>query len=290
VAIEIPLIAKAGRGMQNMHTIHINRWGLIAGSSESYSIAIMRYPVVSIQCAYCVIILLLIGHGKNYYALGVYPVLFAFGAMELEKFTSIKRKALRYRFIIFAIVSGVYMLPIGLPIFPPKQLADTFIKLHLENTGALKWEDQKNHPLPLDFSDMLGWKEMTQKVAKAYSMLKDSEKQNVFIFCNNYGMAGAVNYYGPNYQLPQAYSDNASFLYWIPPNINIKHFILVSDDPDEKQHDFAKGFQSVTKVDSVTNFYARERGDYIYLFFGADENFRHFFKDKIAKDKAEFKY
>lgn len=237
-----------------------------------------------------VIIFLLIGHGKNYYALGVYPPLFAFGAAQLERFTLLKRNWLRYTFIVFAVVLGIYIIPIGLPIFPPKELADTYKKLHVENTGALKWEDLKNHPLPQDFSDMLSWKEMTQKVNKAYTMLNDSEKQNVFIFCNNYGMAGAVNYYGTKYQLPPAYSDNASFLYWIPPDINVKNFILVSDDPNEKQHDFAKGFQSVTKVDSVTNAYAREHGDYIYLFIGADENFRKFFKEKIAKDKAEFKY
>ncbi len=103
-------------------------------------------------------------------------------------------------------------------------------------------------------------------------------------------MAGAVNYYATKYNLPQAYSDNASFLYWIPSNIVIKNFVLVTDDSHEKEHDFAKGFQTITIVDSVTNFYARERGDYIYLFKGADENFREFFKEKIAKDKAEFKY
>jgi hypothetical protein len=72
--------------------------------------------------------------------------------------------------------------------------------------------------------------------------------------------------------------------------MRMKNFVLVSDDPDEKQHDFAKGFKSVAKIDSITTTYARERGDYIYLFIGADENFEKFFKDKIAKDKAEFKY
>jgi hypothetical protein len=112
----------------------------------------------------------------------------------------------------------------------------------------------------------------------------------IFIYCNNYGMAGAVNYYAPKYKLPAAYSDNASFLYWLPSNINIKNFVLVTDDPHEEQHDWAKGFKQIIKVDSVTNFYAREHGDYIYLFKGADENFRKFFREKIAKDKAEFKY
>jgi len=39
----------------------------------------------------------------------------------------------------------------------------------------------------------------------------------------------------------------------------------------------------------VTNSYARERGDYIYLFKGADDNFNRFFKEKIEKDRAAFK-
>jgi hypothetical protein len=237
-----------------------------------------------------VIILLLLGHGKNYYALGVYPTLFAFGATALEKVTMSKERFLRYVFIIVPVVVGTYFIPILLPILPPKPLADLYASTYMVKTGFLKWEDHKDHPLPQDFSDMLGWEEMAQKVAKAYSMLSDSEKKDAVIFCNNYGMAGAVSYYAPKYHLPQAYSDNASFLYWMPANMRMKNFVLVSDDPDEKKHDFAKGFKSVTKIDSITTAYARERGDYIYLFIGADENFEKFFKDKIAKDKAEFKY
>ena len=65
-------------------------------------------------------------------------------------------------------------------------------------------------------------------------MLSDAEKVDASIFCNNYGMAGAVNYYGPKYNLPPAYSDNASFLYWIPPKPKMTNFVLVSEDPDEQ--------------------------------------------------------
>ena len=104
-------------------------------------------------------------------------------------------------------------------------------------------------------------------------------------------MAGAVNYYAPKYNLPAAYSDNASFLYWSPDNdIPIKNVVLVTDDAYEQEHAFAKNIQSITIIDSVTNVYAREHGDYIYLFKGADESFQKFFKQKIAKDKAEFNY
>jgi 4-amino-4-deoxy-L-arabinose transferase-like glycosyltransferase len=237
-----------------------------------------------------VIVLLLISHGKNYYALGAYPVLFAFGSVALEKYTAAKRKILRYAFIIVPLVIGITFLPVALPLFPPQQLADVYVKLRTEKTGALKWEDLQNHPLPQDFSDMLGWEEMTQKVAKAYATLTDTEKQNTVIFCDNYGMAGAINYYAPKYHLPAAYSDNASFLYWIPSNINFTNIVLVTDDHHELEHDFAKDFQSIIIADSVTNAYARERGDWIYVFKGANENFRKYFQEKLAKDRAEFNY
>jgi hypothetical protein len=80
---------------------------------------------------------------------------------------------------------------------------------------------------------MLGWEEMAQKVSKAYSLLSPQEKEDVFIFCNNYGMAGAVSYYAPKYHYPAAFSDNASFLYWLPLSKNITNMILVTDDPNE---------------------------------------------------------
>jgi 4-amino-4-deoxy-L-arabinose transferase-like glycosyltransferase len=255
-----------------------------------YTLFSKQYRYIGLAYIF-VIILLLIGRGKSYYSAGVYPALFAFGATQLEKLTAVgPSKYLRIVLVAFPVALGRYVIPVALPILPPQQLANLYVKMKTKETGALKWEDLKDHPLPQDFSDMLGWEEMTQKVAKAYNMLNTAEKADALIFCNNYGMAGAVNYYGPKYNLPEAYSDNASFLYWLPAKPKMNNFVLVSDDPDEKQHDFAKGFKSVIKVDSITTQYAREKGDYIYLFIGADNNFRKFFEAKIAKDKAEFKY
>ncbi len=254
-----------------------------------YCLFSRQYRYVGLSYVF-VIILLLLGHGKSYYSLGVYPVLFAFGATQLEQFTDAKRRWLRVAFIIFPVAIGLLFLPIALPLLPPPQLADLYVKMNTAKTGTLKWEDLKDHPLPQDFADMLGWKEMAQKAAKAYTMLNDSEKKETVVFCDNYGMAGALNYYAPQYHLPEVYSDNASFLYWLPTSINLKNLVLVTDDHHEKEHDFAKDFQSITIIDSVTNEFARERGDYIYLFKGADANFQNYMKEKIAKDKAEFKY
>lgn len=136
---------------------------------------------------------------------------------------------------------------------------------------------------------MLGWKEITEKTAKAYSTLNPEEKKNSFIFCDNYGEAGAVNFYGKKYHLPEAYSDNASFLYWLPDSMHIDNIILVTDDQQEMQHDFLKDFSSVTLSDSVTNPFARERGSLILILKGANEKMNQMFQEKIKRDRDKFK-
>lgn len=238
--------------------------------------------------AYVLVIgLLLISHGKNYYSLGVYPTLFAFGAYRLEQLTAVHFKFIRYVCIAFAVCIAYLFIPIALPLFEPAKLAAFYEKNQVEKTGALKWEDLKNHPLPQDFADMLGWEEMTKKMAAAYNTLDSNEKKRSILFCDNYGQAGAVNYYGNKYKLPQANSDNASFLYWMPANPDFDNIVLLTDDGHEMEHAFIKNFKSAVLSDSVTSIYARERGSLIIILKGADETFKKFFLEKIEKDKAK---
>ena len=96
-----------------------------------------------------------------------------------------------------------------------------------------------------------------------------------------------VNYYGKKYGLPEAYSDNASFLYWMPEQMRITNLVLLTDDEHEMEHKFVKDFSSAVLVDSVTNPFARERGDLIIVLKGANENFNQMFREKLAKKKAE---
>jgi hypothetical protein len=135
---------------------------------------------------------------------------------------------------------------------------------------------------------MLSWEEMTHKVAKAYASLDSTEKAHTLLFCDNYGEAGAVNYYGPKYHLPPAYSDNASFLYWMPRDYDrFDVLLLVTDDRQEMQHRFIKEFKAVRLVDSIANPYAIEDGSLIILLKGPSEAFRQAFRDKIDLDKLK---
>jgi len=237
-----------------------------------------------------VIVLLIVLHGKNYYSIGVYPVLFAFGSFHLEQFTLQRRKYLRYVFVLIIFIIGLPLVPAALPTAAPVKLANYYRITGLSKSDLVKWEDLQHHPLPQDFADMLGWKEMTEKMAAAYNKLDSNEKKHTFLFCDNYGEAGAVNFYGKKYHLPEVYSDNASFLYWLPNNIHIDNLLLVTDDKNEMQHSFVHDFASAVVTDSVTNPYAREKGSLIILFKGANEKFNEMFKQKIEEDKAQFKY
>ncbi|HEV2832086.1 MAG TPA: glycosyltransferase family 39 protein [Hanamia sp.] len=235
-----------------------------------------------------VILLLLYFQGKNYYSLGVYPVLFAFGAIHLERFATKHSHVWKFVFVIIPFALGIILIPLFLPVFKPEKLAAYYKTTRIEKTGFLKWEDLQDHPLPQDFGDMLGWKEMTEKTAKAYSSLNDEEKKRTFIFADNYGQAGAINYYGKKYNLPTVYSDNASFLYWLPDSVHIDNLLIITDDKQEMQHDFLKDFSTVTLLDSITNPYAREHGSLIIMMKGANEKLNQMFKEKIKADKEKF--
>lgn len=234
-----------------------------------------------------VIVLLLLGKGKNYYALGVYPCLLGFGSWQLEKFTEQRFKLLRWTLVILPLLLAYYLIPVALPVARPEKLAAFYERIHIKKIGVLKWEDLEDHPLPQDFSDMLGWEEMAKKMSAAYQTLDSNEKKHTVLFCDNYGMAGAVNYYGKKYGLPAAYSDNASFLYWLPDK-PITNLVLLTDDQKEMEHAFVKDFSSAVLYDSITNPYARERGDLILILKGANEQFNKMFREKIVKKKAEW--
>lgn len=236
-----------------------------------------------------VLALLISFHGKNYYALGLYPMLFAFGAFHLEKFSEKRSRFWRYSFVLIPVLLGLTFVPISLPVAKPAELAELYQKMGIVKTGALKWEDLQNHQLPQDFADMLGWEEMTQKMAKAYNSLDSNGKAHTFLFCDNYGEAGAVNYYRYKYGLPEVYSDNGSFLYWMPRNIHLYNLLLITDDQEEMEHPFVKYFSSAVVTDSVTNIYARERGTLIILFKGANEAMNKMFSEKINADYNKFK-
>jgi len=200
---------------------------------------------------------------KGYYAIGLYPVLLGFGAVYLEHLLNKGWKLyLRPVAILIPLLLFIPALKIAFPIYTP----ETMVKnRHLyQKFGMLRWEDGKDHLLPQDFADMLGWKELARKVDLAYGQIKD--RKHALVICDNYGLAGAINYYS-KYKEIRAVSFNADYKYWFDFNEEIKSVISVKAANNE---DIAnKGdhtlFKKIRLIGKIENKYAREKGACIFL-------------------------
>ncbi|NIQ55066.1 MAG: glycosyltransferase, partial [Gammaproteobacteria bacterium] len=73
--------------------------------------------------------------------------------------------------------------------------------------------------LPQDYADMLGWERLVDEVAEVYHALPPEDRARAVILCSNYGEAGAVDFYGPERDLPGAIAFVGSYWYWGPGNL-----------------------------------------------------------------------
>ena len=199
---------------------------------------------------------------KSYYAIGLYPVFFSFGCVFLEH--HLQRKTLRRLrpvILILAVLLSLPLLKIAFPIKHPQEIIDKpdmYSKL-----GMLRWEDGKEHSLPQDFADMLGWKELARKVDEAQTLLKDEE--NTLILCDNYDQAGALNYSSKKKR--QAVSFNADYKNWFDLGRPYQHMIRVKefDERFSTIQNNQRDFGSVLLTGRITDSLAREAGTTIYL-------------------------
>jgi 4-amino-4-deoxy-L-arabinose transferase-like glycosyltransferase len=211
-----------------------------------------------------IIVLLMLGSGKGYYALGAYPMLLAAGGVWLEGM-SVSKRWVRYAAVALILLLALPSIPILLPMQAPQQMAETNRRWGLEKVGLLKWEDQQSHPLQQDFADMLGWKEMAAKTERIYNALPPASKAGTIVFCGSYGQAGALSYYGQTAAFRNSVvSANGTFLLWMPRPLLFENIIFVDDDAPE--HPLFQHFQKSMLVDSVTNPLSRQYRNKIYIF------------------------
>lgn len=217
---------------------------------------------------------------KGYYAIGLYPVLIAFGSVYAGRLLQNGwKKYLQPVLLLWVVVFSIPLLMVALPYNTPSQ-----IKQHdflYRKLGLLKWEDGKEHALPQDFADMQGWKEMAAKTDSIYASLPD--KENTLVLCDNYGQAGAINYYS-SFKNINAVSFNADYINWMPLDKNINNVIFVKyhRDSDTARLKEIPLFEKVMLKARVENTNAIENGARIYLLQHALVSINDRIKKEIA--------
>ncbi|AUD06694.1 ArnT family glycosyltransferase [Spirosoma pollinicola] len=214
---------------------------------------------------------------KDYYAIGIYPVYIAFGAVYLT--VNIQSTWGRAALLALPMLCFIPVYQVAFPNRSPQEIAD-----HPERYkpwGLLRWEDGQDHPVPQDFADMLGWQELAAKVDTAYCHLADPA--HTLVLCDNYGQAGAINYYTS--QNINAVAFNADYLDWFDLTKTYRHLIRVKeaqaigDELEETGALFRAGYIE----DSIRSPYARERGTTVFVFQDAKVNIT----SRLAREIAE---
>ena len=228
---------------------------------SKYKVFFWTYVIALILYAYL--------HAKSYYTMGFYPVFIAFGSVYLEHVLGGQRlKKLRLFFVALPVVIVLSIFNVIVPVLNPEEIKEK--KSMFQMLDLLRWEDGQEYDLPQDYADMLGWKELTDIVDDAIDQIED--KENLIVQCDNYGQAGAVNFY-TRHNSVKAYTMSADYLYWYPlDDKEIKHLVLVVDrwDDDPERTRERSFFEEVTRIGQIENPNARESGTAVYLLKNAN--------------------
>ncbi len=104
----------------------------------------------------------------------------------------------------------------------------------------MKQERLATAELPQYFADRFGWEEMVASVAKVYAGLPPEEQAKACIITDNYGEAGAIDFFGGAYHLPKAISGHNSYFIWGPDGCTGEVAISVGVSGTDLAQSFAK--------------------------------------------------
>jgi dolichyl-phosphate-mannose-protein mannosyltransferase len=199
----------------------------------------------------------LVTHGKDYYSAPAYLMLLAAGAAGTERLVSSRslalpklRAVLRPVCFIWLLVGVVPALPLVLPILP----IETFLR-YQSRLGIEPPRTERafiGAALPQYYADEFNWPEMVEKVAQIYHSLPPEEQAKTAIFCNNYGEAAAIDFFGGAHGLPKSISGHQSYFMWGPRHFTGEIVILVGKNEENAR----KQFESVVVAAQQNNPYA----------------------------------
>jgi hypothetical protein len=188
--------------------------------------------------------------GKPYYLSPVFPLLLAAGAVVLDRFAAGRLgRGARAAYAALLLIGGLVMLPMWVPLLPVEsQIRYT----HWIGLAPPRMERTRETALHQVYADRFGWLEMVADTARAYRSLSPEEQSGCAIYTQNYGQAGAVDYYGGRFGLPKAISGHNNYWMWGTRGYAGKVLIVIGGD----RLDHLKAYKEVTLFAVHNNRYA----------------------------------
>jgi Dolichyl-phosphate-mannose-protein mannosyltransferase len=202
--------------------------------------------------------------GKNYYLAPIYPMLLAAGSVTIERGIEGSRQAwLKPVIVVLLLAGGAWFAPLVVPVLP----IDRFVS-YMDSLPFKVPRTEHSHEgvsLPQHYADQFGWEELVAKTAQAWSQIPEAERSDCGIFAQNYGQAGAIDFFGRRYGLPPALSGHQTYYLWGPRGYSGQCLIVV----DDRKEVLEKLFAHVEYVGKSDNPYALERNIPVFICKGA---------------------
>jgi dolichyl-phosphate-mannose-protein mannosyltransferase len=211
-------------------------------------------------------------HGKSYYLAPAYPMLFAAGGVAVERVFANRLRWFKPGLLLLILATGGLLAPLAVPILPPGKLVAYMraIGLQLPRTETSHTAD-----LPQIFADQFGWQEMVASVGHVYNHLRPEDKNRAAIFCQNYGEAGAIDFFGSKFGLPQAISGHQNYFLWGPRDWTGEVALVLDTRDDDEREQFAS-VEDLGQIVSSPWAMPFERRTHIYLCRDLRVNVREF--------------
>jgi hypothetical protein len=163
-------------------------------------ISLVRSPRFRLLSAFYIgpFLLFAIAKGRGYYLMPAYPVLYAAGAVALERALAQRPTWLRVTARSVVIVALLLVAA---------AFSWAYLPIWRAGSPAWNWQMANNG----DMRDEIGWPEFAAQVAAVRDSLSPADRASFAIFANNYGEAGALEIFGPQYNLPTPISSTNSF-------------------------------------------------------------------------------
>jgi hypothetical protein len=199
-------------------------------------IAPVAAPFRALGVAYIAILgIFLTTAAKPYYLAAYYPALLAAGGAALERWTDRRSgslTAVRVAAVAVVVIGAAIALPIVLPVLSEERFIAYQARLGVKPELG---ERHRQGRLPQFYADMHGWTELVDEVGRAAAQLTPAERANAFVFAQNYGQAGAIEWLGRGRDLPPVRSGHNNYWLWGPGEGDPRTAIIVGGDREDTE-------------------------------------------------------
>jgi hypothetical protein len=207
-------------------------------------------------------ILLVSGTSRSGYLSPAYTWLLAAGAVFW--FDVLQERKHLFSLLTSAVgVGNLVLLPMAIPALSEPTYIRYASLLGMEPSTEEKKDVAE---LPQFYADMHGWRELAETFADVVDSLDPAERQSARILGLNYGIAGAVDYFGSDLGLPPAISGHNNYWLWGPGDWDGSVMVIKGASVEA----ISRYYDNVEQVATFNCDYCMPYEDNVPIFVGRD--------------------